>query len=461
MIVLIWGVVAACYAAGLGWLLAQGGPWPGLLAQWGEAALAADGSVAFSRFVTAFPPLPYLASTAAQAVGGSTALPGPLLAAALAGGGLAAAWFAGFRRTGIGASGAAAAALALAAHPFTLAIVAAGPGPVMAAGAAWWLGLGMIGLRGTGAVGACVGAAMALCLLPFTEQAGLLLAAAAPLALLVAAPPTLISRGALGLLLLLVFPLLFGLAGFAHVAATHGGAALSFLEGVRPDPLAATPPPTPHLAALLLAGLPMLAALPLLYWRSLPLRQVGAALLLLALAAPILGALAGSPLAAPALAAPALGLGAAALLLLFRRPATARIAAVLLPAGFLAAGAAVALDLDRWREPPAPVAETRALAAAIAGRRGVLVDLAAVPEVAALRGGGAGLIQPEDDAFRLQAMSGRLSAPVVAVRDPMRGPGPWRADRVHAAFPRLHAEGAPGYRLIREIGPWRLYERES
>jgi hypothetical protein len=138
-------LLALAYGVALAALLAGQGPWPGLLAQWGEAALTADGSVDFAQFTTAYPPLPYLLSAAAEAVAGTPTLPGPLMAAALAGGALGAAWFAGMRQVGLPSAGAAAATLLLAAHPFTLAALAAGPGPVMAAGAAWWLGLSLAG----------------------------------------------------------------------------------------------------------------------------------------------------------------------------------------------------------------------------------------------------------------------------------------------------------------------------
>lgn len=461
MIALFGLGLAGAYATALAALLASEGPWPELLAQWGEAALAADGSVTFAHFVTRFPPIPYLLSAVLQMVAGHTGLPGPLMASSLAGGALGAAWFAGFRRTGISSAAAAGAALLLALHPFTLSIVATGPGPVMAAAAGWWLALSLMGLRGTGGVGPCIGAALSLVVLAFSDPAGLLLAAVAPLALLLAAPPTLISRSAGGLLLLLLFPLLFGLAGFMHVAATHGTGALSWLATLRPDPLDMAGRPPATLPAITLLGLPALVVLPIFLWRSLPLRQVAAAILLLALAAPLLAVPLGAPLTAPALAAPAVGLGAAALVPMLRRRRAVRLAALLLPLGLMSAGAAVAVDLPRWRDTAALPLEARSLAYALAGRRAVMIDIAAVPEVAALRGGGAGFIQPEDDRFRLQAMSGRLTATTVVVRDPSLTPMPWRPDRVHAAFPRLHAEGAPGYRLMREIGPWRIYEREG
>lgn len=449
------------YGLALGLFLAGRGAWPGLLAQWGEAALAADGSVDFAQFVSAYPPLPYLLSAAAEALAGTAALPGPLLAAAAAGGALGAAWFAGLRRVGLGPAAAAAVALALAAHPFTLAALAAGPGPVMAAGAAWWLGLSLAGLRANGSVGAAIGAALALAALVFSDPAGLLVAAAAPLALLLSFPPLVISRGAGGMLLVLLFPALFGLAGFAHVTASHGAGLGAFLAPLRPHPLGPSPEPFGTLAGLGLLGLPVLLAMPFVFWRHVPLRQVGAAMLLLAMAAPLVAVPLGAPLPAPALAAPALGFAAAAVLLLVRRRGAAPLAALLLPASLAAGVAAVALQPGRWLEAPAATAEERALAEAIAGRRDLLIDLAAAPEIAALRGGGRGLVRPGDDRFRLMAMSGRLTAETVAVRDPFRDAPRWRPDRVHAAFPELHARGAPGYRLSREIGAWRIYERES
>lgn len=461
MIALFGLGLAAAYAAALATLLAQSGPWPGLLAQWGEAALAADGSVVFAHFVTRFPPIPYLLSALLEAVAGRPALPGPLLASALAGGALGAGWLAGFRHAGLGPLAAGGAALLLALHPFTLALVASGPGPVIAAAAAWWLAISLAGMRATGSVGPCIGVALALVVLVFADPAGLLLALVAPLALVLAAPPLLVSRGVGGLLLLLLFPLIFGLAGFAHVTATHGAGALHLLTALRADPLAGGVAPPSTLAAATLLALPALVALPLLFWRSVPLRQIGAALMLLALAAPLLATPLGVPLSAPALAAPALGIAAGAAMLLLRRRHAPRVLAGLLALGLLSGGAAVALDAPRWREPAVEAAESRALARALSGRREVLIDLAAVPDVVALRGGGAGLIGPEHHRFRLQAMSGRLTAPVVALRDPSAAPLPWRPDRVHAAFPRLHAHGAPGYRLVREIGPWRIYEREG
>ena len=198
-------------------------------------------------------------------------------------------------------------------------VVIAGPGPVLAMGAGWWLALALAGLRATGAVGPCIGVAMALVLLVFADPAGLLLALIAPLALLLAAPPLMISRSVGGLLLLLLFPLGFGLLGFAHVSATHGMGALHALAALRDDPLRLALPPSAPLAAMVLVAVPALVALPLLFWRSAPLRQIGAALLLLAMAPALLAVVFGAPLPATSLAAPAIGMGAGAAMLVLRR----------------------------------------------------------------------------------------------------------------------------------------------
>jgi hypothetical protein len=309
-------------------------------------------------------------------------------------------------------------------------------------------------------VAACIAAALALAAATLAGPAGLLLAAASPVALMLAAPRDL-GRSAGSLVLLVHFPLAFAVLGLLYLNATNATGALAWLEVFQraPEDHGAA---GAELPALLLLGLPVLPLLVVLAGRSVTLRRLGAALLLLGLAPPLLAFGLDLPLAAPVLAAPAVGCSAVAAGLLLRgRGMLPRVALGLLPAMLLTGGGAVALDPGLWRESPASQTEARTLARAIGGQRGVLIDPAPMPEVVALRGGAAGLVLPTDEAFQLQALSGRLSTPVVVVRDPGQGPPPWRPDRVHAAFPRLHAEGAPGYRLVQEIGRWRIYRREG
>jgi hypothetical protein len=286
-------------------------------------------------------------------------------------------------------------------------------------------------------------------------------AAVAPLALLLAFPPLMIARGAGGMLLVLLFPAAFGLAGFAHVAAAHGAGLGAFLVPLRAHPLAPVADPIGTLAGLGCSACRRCWPCPSCSGATCRCGRWGPPCCCSPW--PRRCSPCRSARRSPRRRWPP------------PRSASRRRRRCCCSAGagrsgsraccclraLVTGGLAVAAQPGRWLEAPAPTQEERALAAAIAGRRDLLIDLAAAPEIAALRGGGRGLLRPGDDRFRLMAMSGRLTAEAVAVRDPSRDAPRWRPDRVHAAFPELHARGAPGYRLSREIGAWRIYERES
>ena len=89
---------------------------------------------------------------------------------------------------------------------------------------------------------------------------------------------------------------------------------------------------------------------------------------------------------------------------------------------------------------------------------GILIDTDNAPAVVLGRGRSHGLVGPQDPEFALALLFGRLNTAFVAVPDPHAAAG--FHDRLNKAFPRLHGDGAPGYRLAYQNKTWRLYARQ-
>lgn len=464
------GLIFAIHAAWIALADARGALAPEVIALWGEAIAAAEGATPVGRIATFHPPLPLLLSASWEGAAGLPGLPTPSAVAAALLGALGAVWWAALRRAGLGRLGALLAAGLLALHPLAFWLVAQGPGPVLLAAGLFGLAVGLARLRWRGSAPDAALAAGALALLALGDGTGLLFALAAAPVIAIAAPPEMLGRSPLGLLLILLFPLLAVLVGIGFVAAIFNGDPAAPFAGLLGGVTAVAPGGEAPLALAVLAlgaGLPVLLLLPLVAARMPPLRGLALALAGLAGGAVLLRAAMGGGGDGLSAVAPALGLAAAAAVLMARDAARPRLVLPLLVLGLAGGAAAIAVSPEpgaaRLRAtltgaPPPGLPEMEALARlarAIDGRSDVLVDVQAAPALIALRGTTAGLIPPGDPRFALAALRRRLDAPLVAVRG--QDDGLARRDMVSIAFPQLHPAGAEGYALAWESGPWRLY----
>jgi len=96
----------------------------------------------------------------------------------------------------------------------------------------------------------------------------------------------------------------------------------------------------------------------------------------------------------------------------------------------------------------------------LSGLDDVLIDTHAHPEVLATRDCSHGLIVPGDEAFVATVLTHRLTSRFVALTDP-DSPEQFADDAITLTFPTLYRDGAYGYRLVYDIGGWRVYERSE
>jgi hypothetical protein len=107
--------------------------------------------------------------------------------------------------------------------------------------------------------------------------------------------------------------------------------------------------------------------------------------------------------------------------------------------------------------PPARVADTRLGAWLAFHRDPTLLDSRLAAWVIAARGDAHGLRLPFTREFRLNLL-GQLDTPQVAVPDPTIGPG--ATDLLNQHYPKLYTQGWPGYTLVYDNPPWRVYRRD-
>ncbi|HTV28282.1 MAG TPA: hypothetical protein VMF32_10920, partial [Xanthobacteraceae bacterium] len=101
--------------------------------------------------------------------------------------------------------------------------------------------------------------------------------------------------------------------------------------------------------------------------------------------------------------------------------------------------------------------EALAAGGASAGHDGVLADVGNSPAFVLGRGGAAGLLGPQSEAFALTLMFARIETPFVAVPDPLSAAG--ANDALDKAFPLLFSNGLPGYHVVYQNNTWRLFGR--
>jgi hypothetical protein len=451
--------------------------------RWRTALLAASDATAFRElFAITFPPLTLAADLIAGLLPGTAGVPLPLLVNVLAGGVMAALWAQLLHAAGYGRLFSGLLALALLAQPAVQQAIAGGSGGPLAFLAFTLLVPAAIRMRRSGDVNAMAMVGVALALLLFTAASGAYLVLALLPFLVVLSPPALISRSAGGVLLVLLFPALFTLAGYLYVNWIFGGSALAFAAGVdavirgASANLGAHPwllgwghsAPGALLAGAVMAfvGLPLL---PVALWRVAD-RQAAFTLLMLSaavLATVVIGSLTRyldhpSRILAYLMPLCVLALVAARPTRLGGMVALA-FALVSLAGGWLVQGYQPAPTTTAWRLAMAgqnvatPLAQDdAAFGLLLRDYRDVALDADRSGMIVPARGGAAGLVLISTDRLKADILSGNLSTRYVAVQDPGSPRG--LRDRIGQAFPALWRDGPVGGRLVASRGPWRLWQ---
>ncbi len=450
--------------------------------RWRTALVAAADASAFRElFAISFPPLALSADLLAGLLPGTAGVPLPVLVNVVVGAATLALWGGVLYGAGYGRLYAGLIALVLLAQPCLQQAIAGGDGRPLGVMAFSLLVPAAIRMRHSGDVNAMALVGVALALMLFSAASGAYLVLALLPFLVVLAPSGLISRSAVGVLLVLLFPGCFTLAGYLYVNWIFGGSALAFAAGVDAVIRGAAANIGAHpwllgwghsLSGSLLAGLLMsllgLPLLPLALARVMD-RQARFTLGMLALAvlmSIVIGSLTHyldhpsrllaylSPLCVVSLAAARPGR--------LSPPVALLLALVSLAGGWVVQGYQPAPVAVAWREALAGenVAEPQTSDDAVFGRllRNI-DDIALDADVSGMlvpgRGGAVGLVLTSSDRLKADMISGHLSTAYVAVQDPASPRG--MRDRISRAFPTLWRDGPVGGILAASHGTWRLW----
>jgi hypothetical protein len=450
-------------------------------ALWAGAISAGDGEIPLGRIVSAYPSIPFLATTMLEFVT-PAGTPTPALLAALTFGGIAGACFLAMRRSGLGLLAALMGTVLIAFHPALLHAALAGPSDILLAVFLFLFGRGLYDLRAQSSTPQVMTVALALVGLAFSHPMGAAIAIASVPFLALAVRPALIANSAPNVVVALVFPTAFSAAAFVYTSWVFPGSGWSFFTAPTQS-LAAWAAGLSQLfgqrlsgslaldaglmtALAIAVGAPVVVAALIRVHRRRPLIAPALVLIAAVVAAAVITVMTGvfgEPVAVVA-AAPVL----AALVMIRIPDMRQRIPAVmaLLLLGWIGGAAAVAAIDPRLamhvRELVDHATGDREridalnLGHATLGRQGVLVDAFNAPAVVLGRGRARGLMAPQGEEFMLTVLLARLHAPFVAVPDPHASAG--ALDQLNKAFPTLYRLGAPGYRLVYQNSTWRLYE---
>jgi hypothetical protein len=434
----------------------------------GKAIMAAELRGRIEDVITAYPPLPLLASLP-FAFFRPWDIPPALLCAIVLGGILGAALYYAFRGQSASRLVALLAALLLVLNPFVIHAIAAGPGMALLLIAMLMLGVGLFGLSGEAAAPDVMMTALALALLAFVHPFGLFIVLASLPGLALAAPPAMLARAPGSLFLILLFPVAFSLFSFTYTRWALGAEPLAFLDsifGAVSSEQGAIPQRLSHYLAetvpALILTAPLLIAFPI--WlrkrpsQFLPAAALVATVLLAGLLQVILHNRAQTALVL-ASALPIAGVCAA-------RAVQDRPWPVVLLLCLGTVGAASTLASLAWLR-GAPLWSVATLTrsadvspapftATLCSKRGVLVDTAAYPGVVDLCGTAKGLVVAGEPDFDLQIQSRRLTSAFVLVG---LSEATTVLDRIAHTFPDLYEHGVDGYERLFDGGGWRLYGR--
>jgi membrane protein XagC len=387
-----------------------------------------------------------------------------------------------FRKAGLPLAASCVITIFIVLHPAALRAVIAGPGDMFLAVFLLMLCLGLYDLRARSDTSEVMHVGLALMALAFSHPMGAAIAFAVIPFLAFVVRPSLVAHSAFNVIIALVFPTFFAIAAFSYVAWIFPGDGWTFfaapaqslavwtasVEQLIGNRLFAIPALEASFAmALALAiAAPAAVVMLIIVRRRRPLvvpAAVFVAAVLAATAISVLSGLFGDP-AAMVVAAPVLTAAVVARVPVARERLMLVIALLALGwfGGFWSLALADPVTLSVLRanfRPSANSARVEALAAggASAGHDGVLVDVGNSPAFVLGRGGAAGLLGPQSEAFALTLMFARIDTPFVAVPDPLSAAG--ATDALDKAFPLLFSNGLPGYHVIYQNNTWRLFER--
>jgi hypothetical protein len=406
----------------------------------------------------------------------------PLLVNVLVGGLLAMFWARLLHASGYGSLLAGLLALTLLAQPALQQAIAGGSGGPMAVLVFTMLVPAAGRMWRSGDVNAIAMVGVALALMLFAAASGAYLVLALLPFLVLLSPPALLSRSAGGVLLVLLFPALFMVAGYLYVNWIFGGSALAFAASVSSVIRGAAANLGAHpwllgwghsVPGALLVGASMgfigLPLLPVALWRVAD-RQTLFTLLMLSIA--VISAIAiGSvtryldhpaqflvyltPVCVMALSAarPSRLGGEMALVL-----ALAGLAGGWLVQGYQPAPTAAAWRLAMAGENVASPLnqDDAAFGLLLRDYHDIALDAERSGMVVPARGDGVGLVLISTDRLKADILSRNLSTRYVAVQDPDSPRG--LDDRIGRAFPMLWRDGPAGGTLVASRGPWRLWQ---
>ncbi|WP_114393814.1 hypothetical protein [Oleisolibacter albus] len=479
----LWFALGLLLCAGqVQWVLQAGYVTDTAADRWRTALLAASDASAFrDLFAITFPPLPLMADLLLGLLPGTGGVPLPVLVNVLAGAGLAAAWAGQIASGGYGRAVSGLAALLLLAHPALQQAIAAGDGTPLALLALTLMIPALIRVRRAGDVNAMALVGSALALMLFSAPSGAYLVLALLPALVALAPPSLMVRSVLGVLLVLLFPVLFTLGGYLYTNWIFGGSALAFAASVDAAirGAAADLGRYPWLmlwshdrpAGLAAVGLMLLGSVPLLPVAVARIHDRHARWTVLLLAASVLAAILIASVSRyldhpgqmlPYLL-PVLAMGAAA-----ARPARLPASVLLLlltlglRGGWTAQDYAAAPAGAAWQAAmrgsvvaESAAAQDNAFGKLLRGYQDVAIDATVSGLVVPARGTAEGLLLTSTDRLKADLLAGALSSRYVAVQDPDTPRG--LRDRIGRALAGVWRDGPPGATLVAAIGPWRLW----
>lgn len=452
----------------------------GLFAGWqpssgalvGRALLGAAGKMTLGELIAAYPPLALTPMIGLRAPADLVGVTMGDLFSALVGAGLAGLWLASLLRAGYKPGAALVLVLLLVANPLFLGAITAGPEAVLTLVGVWLFAMSAFTLRNRASVNDLIACSASLTLLLFSGPLGGAFACATIPFLLLLMPSDIGRRSFGSVYMVLLFPAVFGLAGFIFVNWMMLHDPLSFLRN--DIDLSAQwisdswmRPLVPTLFAVACA--PALVGMFIVARGRRPIQAVASALLgslLLSVTVALQTGACRSPIEA---LCPAVALVAAAAMRWPPQKTRSLRVGLLLAVGLTGGASALlvqgrlALGLNGGEAASEFVGLRRAAAEEkvgrfLAGRSDVLLDAAAHPAVVAARGSGEGLVTGNDTAFAVSMLRKRVETGAVAV--PATNPSR-NADAISRNLPGLYAQGAPGFHLIYDADGWRVWSRNE
>ncbi len=480
-------VGASTFAAALAllaWLALHGFVGAETIELAGRSIATHDGAVTLREIALAFPPAPYLLSVGLQWIAPGNEIPVPNILSALAFAGLTIAILRSFFVAGYRLATALAMTGMLVGNPAFLHLASTGPSPVLLAFGAWLVATTAYRLRARANIVDLMGFSFCLAFLALCHPLGAMMALGLTPFLILILPPQVTSESTVGAYLTVLFPCLLVMGGALYVSWIFTGDAFSlvrtlsarsgdlgFEQAGAPTNLRKPEAAWAWALYLLLTGLnaPILLGGMRFMHRRLPRLMPMLAFTLCVPLAAVMGDALGLGSAPVLLVAPLVGIAAASAAIFPIEEQRPVLALLLVAAGVV--GGAFTLRIAAGAETHAWIAAMtgqkvvansepeRAVGSALIGRSDVLIDIVSTPAVVTGRKSAKGLVGPLNPAFEIARMAQRPTSRYLAVRNV--GGFHRESDGVHAIFPKLYADGMPGYVRIYDHLGWRVYERTS